>query len=331
MSTKIEQLLESFPATKLELDLDNAPKFVVETDTKPSAGITLCATKGILSITGEQRLKFLQGQTTCDTAVITPERASFGAFCNIKGRAIANFLAFDDGISTHLIMHQGLIQPLIAHLTKFAVFFRVTLEETLDQLVLGALNEQDDSDSSTQTALHTSKNDGNYRIQLTPQRTITITSIEDAKDSISGTQLLSESQWNIEDLKEGICWLSPSSSEEFLPQLLGLEEIEGLSFTKGCYTGQEIIARMKYRGQMKRHITLAGLASDDSQVNLQELKPGDKINTSEKNNIGQLINYEITPTGLLALISLEDDFKTIDKCSINQNSLEIKLMEINPS
>lgn len=322
MSDIIEKISAILPGASFEPDQDQAPKFSISNAAPEGVWSTLCTTKGVLSITGEQRLKFLQGQATCDTAEITQTTSCYGAFCNLKGRAIANFLAFDDGESTHLIMHQSLIPNLIEHLTKFAVFFRVTLNHDQNAVILG---HHSDSPSES-TNLPTVQNDQGTDIQVSPFRRLSILSPEQLNPA-SVSVWANETHWNQADLRDGICWISANTREEFLPQLLGLEEIGGLSFSKGCYTGQEIIARMKYRGQLKRHLQLATLTSTEPPQ-ISELLAA-KINTDEKNNIGQIINFETTEEGLLALISLEDDFKTINQCSIGQNAFEIKLMALN--
>ncbi|MFC3149569.1 YgfZ/GcvT domain-containing protein [Litoribrevibacter euphylliae] len=327
MSTIAETITSTFSNTQIQPDFDGAPKFESLTNDSMSSGTngscsTFCTSKGILTITGEQRLKFLQGQTTCDTSKISKEKASYGAFCNLKGRSIANFLAYDDGTSCHLIMHQGLITPLIDHLTKFAVFFRVTLTNNDQLLISGQLNIP----SLELSPLLVESKDNQTHIQISPTRTLTVSSLDHFTATLITSPLCSEAVWNEKDLEEGIAWITPSTSEAFLPQLLGLEEIDGLSFSKGCYTGQEIIARMKYRGQLKRHLQLAQLTPKEGlEVNLP---PGAKLNSQEKSNIGQVINLENRSQGFLALLSLEDDFTAINECLIEQKPFEINIMDI---
>ena len=319
MSKALEHIISSLNNAHLYSIDDKPPLFTIDSDSPVDLNKsfkTLCASKGVLTITGEQRLKFLQGQVTCDTSKITLEKASFGAFCSLKGRVIANFLAFDDDQSTHLIMSQDLIDDLIAHLTKYAVFSRVTLTNASNELfVLGS-----NTPSASSESLSVTNTTDSTQLSISNDRCLIITSADNAfKQLKTEEQLTNEQCWNELDIWDHISWISKETSDVFLPQLLGLEEKEGLSFNKGCYTGQEIIARMKYRGQLKRQLFLVELSSEEKI----EVSEGTKIDSEDKKNIGQIVNIQSYSDGHIALIKLENDYISNTVFLVNGSKVEL--------
>ena len=108
--------------------------------------------------------------------------------------------------------------------------------------------------------------------------------------------------WETACIRQGVPWLSPATSGRFLPQELNLDRLDALSYTKGCYPGQEIIARLRYRGQVKRSLCRA------TTDNRTPLAPGAGLALSgEEKNIGAVINSAITDKDQELLIVLERD------------------------
>ena len=109
--------------------------------------------------------------------------------------------------------------------------------------------------------------------------------------------------WETACIRQGIPWISPATSGRFLPQELNLDRLDALSYTKGCYPGQEIIARLRYRGQVKR--SLCHAVTDNSTL----LAPGAGLAPrGEEKNIGAVVNSVITGKGQELLIVLERPF-----------------------
>ena len=179
MSKALEHIISSLNNAHVYSTDDKPSLFAVDSDSPVDLNKsfkTLCASKGVLTITGEQRLKFLQGQVTCDTSKITLEKASFGAFCSLKGRVIANFLAFDNDQSTHLIMSQDLIDDLITHLTKYAVFSKVTLTNASNELfVLGS-----NTPSASSESLSVTNTTDSTQLSISNDRCLIITSADNS-------------------------------------------------------------------------------------------------------------------------------------------------------
>ena len=110
--------------------------------------------------------------------------------------------------------------------------------------------------------------------------------------------LVDESEWHFEKIQQGIPDISPETQEHFVAQMLNLDRLNGISFDKGCYTGQEIIARMQHLGRIKRRMLLLTIS--------EAHKPGDKIQLGEK-NIGEIVNVSNLGSLHLALAVMQMD------------------------
>lgn len=295
--------------------------------------VSLMHSQGVLTLIGEQRLTFLQGQSCCDSKVLAENQGTFGAFCNLKGRVISNFFAINDDHACHLIMNRTLVPRLKEHLQKYAVFSRVELIDNSDQLsVFGCCATQapDIAEESPVT----------FHCQPTPD---VLSASSDAlnlgwylvkNDSLNTDiatkvipQLPKDYHWVTEPvfsqylMMNKLAWVTEATYELLLPQLIDLERLNGLSFTKGCYTGQEIIARMKYRGQLKRSMQLMHANSE------APLTAGCTFNSDEKKNVGHIINaIRCSGTEQLALVSVETEQLNQQHFSINDQPFSAQFL-----
>jgi folate-binding protein YgfZ len=105
--------------------------------------------------------------------------------------------------------------------------------------------------------------------------------------------------WELLEIDAGIPELAPVTSEAFIPQMTNLQALNGVSFTKGCYTGQEIVTRLQHRGQLKKPMYLAEVHCKDAP------SPGDTLASTQKDNVGQVVRAAHIPGGcrLLAVIA----------------------------
>jgi len=205
---------------------------------------------GFLKISGVDAVNFLQGYTTCDLAALTDDSAQLGAVCNIQGRMLASFIIIQQGQDLVLRMHKSLIAKTIAFLTKYIVFSKAELADISENLYCyGALS----TDSATSESPYP---------MMTSNGTITI-DLGNRKEQWAGagagadqTTVITEmiEQWTDAELNAGIAWVDESSCEAYLPQTLNYHQLGGISFKKGCYLGQEIVARMQYRGELKKRL-----------------------------------------------------------------------------
>jgi tRNA-modifying protein YgfZ len=203
---------------------------------------------GFLAITGRDALKFLQGYTTCDLAEVLPGKAGLGATCNIQGRMLSNYriAAIDQGYL--LRMHKSLVAPTRAFLNKYIVFSKAVLVDvSADYECFGVLGDM--ADTLNDNPLDAAAPCINIRINSKVPRFECWCPAGQPRPST-----IAASAWLLAELDDGYVWLDASSSEEFIPQMLNLQHLGGVSFKKGCYLGQEIVARMQYRGEIKRKL-----------------------------------------------------------------------------
>ena len=201
---------------------------------------------GFLAVTGRDAQKFLQGYTTCDLDELPPGKASAGAICNIKGRMVCNFLLCREEDGFLLRIHRNLIEPVIAFLGKYIVFSKASLVDRTDTLHCYGLTAEGDNFPQAQSGI-TPTSDG-LLIKVSEAPRFELWSTEPQKASGE------PQQWLQAELSEGIAWVDESSTEEYIPQMFNLQALDGISFSKGCYLGQEIVARMQYRGELKNRL-----------------------------------------------------------------------------
>ncbi|QRV24991.1 YgfZ/GcvT domain-containing protein [Marinomonas foliarum] len=202
---------------------------------------------GALRVSGPDAKKFLQGQITCDINTLSAYSGLYGAICNIKGRIITNFYLVQSNEDILMLMAKDLVEKTLLHLKKYAVFFKTELTDAQDDFTIYTKLTSEGAESSQ---LATTRN--NETITLTLGNTplniewlITTSTIEETNKELAALSLLAARPV-----------ITLEQSETTLPQWLNMQSTGGISFTKGCYTGQEIVARMQYKGKSKKQLSL---------------------------------------------------------------------------
>ncbi|PKH22162.1 aminomethyltransferase [Pseudomonas sp. 43NM1] len=219
--------------------------------------------EGVLAVRGADAGKFLQGQLTCNINYLSDNLSSLGARCTQKGRMQSSFRILLESDGVLLAMATELLEPQLADLKKYAVFSKSKLTDESAAWVRFGLDHGDAALSSLGLELPADtdsvvRNDGLIAIRVSPQRAELWVAADQAA-SIKGrlSALLTEgelNQWLLGQIRAGIGQVMPSTREVFIPQMLNLQAVGGVSFKKGCYTGQEIVARMQYLGKLKRRL-----------------------------------------------------------------------------
>lgn len=219
--------------------------------------------EGVLAVRGADAGKFLQGQLTCNLDYLSETRASLGARCTQKGRMQSSFRILLQGDGVLMAMATELLEPQLADLKKYAVFSKSKLSDESAAWVRFGVEHGDAALKRLGLELPTetdsvARHDGLIAIRVSPDRA-ELWLAADQADVIKGrlSALLAEgdlNQWLLGQIRAGIGQVMPTTRELFIPQMLNLQAVGGVSFKKGCYTGQEIVARMQYLGKLKRRL-----------------------------------------------------------------------------
>jgi len=180
------------------------------------------------SLAGPDAASFLQGYVTCDVESINSETAVPMAFTSLKGRVIANGWMFGSPAEVNFIVHQSVVDALDAHLSKYLVFSKSTITEG-ERLIVGF-----STSGSTGTVLEPF----DWLVEAFPQNAY----------SHDQPALLDAA------VTQELAIVTKDTADRFLPQMLGLTLFQTVNFNKGCYLGQEIIARAEHRGVIKRRL-----------------------------------------------------------------------------
>ena len=260
-------------------------------------GVYPLPSKASFEVEGEQALDFLQGQLSCDINELTDNNSLVGSHNNPKGRMIASFRIFkDSNHSYRFTLPANNLETAISALKKYIVFSKATLTEA-NNLSLGCFGQQAADELKHHLGnIPTETN----QIKLTNFLSVLCIHAEQPAFEVTGPaenilnlyqELLkkitpsSEAAHKLFEHQQGLAFIEQATSAEFIPQMLNYQAIGAVSFTKGCYTGQEIIARTKYLGKLKKQLSHHHINSR------QPLKTGQTITQQEDGpSVGEIIS-----------------------------------------
>ncbi|GAA3541249.1 tRNA-modifying protein YgfZ [Zobellella aerophila] len=230
--------------------------------------------RAVLSLSGEERVKYLQGQVTCDVATLEAGDATLGGHCDAKGKLWAHFWLANLGEQLLLLLNRSLVEKQLPELKKFAVFSKVELNDTSDNWqVFGLAGE------GLSHWLNAHVGDGNLWqggivIPVAAEHALLLLPLDAELPDLPRGE---EQEWQGLMIQAGMPDMSAVHQGEYIPQMLNLQALGGISFNKGCYMGQETVARAKYRGANKKAMfVLAGSSEDKIEANQDlELQLGD--------------------------------------------------------
>ncbi len=246
-----------------------------------------------IRVEGDDRIQFLQGQLTQDINLISQDKALYAGFCNPKGRVLAFMLCYVAHESIHIQLDNSIKESILKKLKMYVLRSKVSLnllEETFTSI--GFVGTK----ALAERNIKTPKN----HLDIVQYQDVMIMRIgqdgeryqlmgeaskvnEFIKLNFSAYSTMSLDDWNNLNILDGIPDIYPTTQEAFIPQSLNMDLIEGINFKKGCYTGQEIVARTHYLGKVKRRMYRAFIKS---QV---DLNPGDQILNKNGEETGQLV------------------------------------------
>lgn len=293
-----------------EIRFEDAPPF-------PDCALFDLSHLGLIGVQGADALDFLQGQFTNDTRNITEERSQMSGYCNPKGRMLAAFRIFRRADTIYLQLPMSLLEPLLKRLSMFVLRASATLKNASDELVrIGLAGDCAESalaghlphlpqvdDDAVQhgglTAIRVAGSQPRFEI-VGP-----VTEMQELWQALATrTTPANPDFWAWLDIHAGIPTVYPETTEAFVPQMANMQLVNGVSFTKGCYTGQEVVARMRYLGKLKRRMYLAHIDSDTAP------RPGAALFSASSESgqgTGKVVAAQTSPGGgcdLLAVVQI---------------------------
>jgi len=194
---------------------------------------------GLLSVTGTDARDFLHAQLTNDISKLPSDRAALAGWCTAKGRLLATMLVIPSPDGFLLQLARDLAPAVAKRLTMFVLRSKVKVV--------------DESDAWAQFGVWKGLSavtweDGSVSVPVGSLRHLRI------GKGLSVECSRKEEDWTLEEIRAGRPWISAATQDQFVPQMVNLEQIGGVDFQKGCYPGQEIVARAQYRGEVKRRM-----------------------------------------------------------------------------
>ncbi|MGB0722825.1 MAG: YgfZ/GcvT domain-containing protein [Gammaproteobacteria bacterium] len=268
---------------------------------------------GLISAVGDDVTTFLQGQLTNDVSAVSETHSQLAGYCTHKGRMLANFRLFRNGDMTYLRLPRELVETALARLRMFVLRSDVTLEDANDALVrvglvgpdaeaeltaaLGDAPEEVGDGVSTPNiqAIRVPGTEGRPRYEIYGELDAMTRLWE--KLNVNCAPVGSEA-WRLWEVLSGTPTVYEATSEAFVPQMANMGLLDGISFNKGCYTGQEVIARMEYLGALKRRLYLMRCDSGEGA-------PGQEVFRSDKGgSVGKVADAARHPDGGQALLAV---------------------------
>ena len=236
-----------------------------------------------IQVVGAQASTFLQGQLTCDVGAVQANQASLAACCDHKGRVLFNGWLGRWQQDFVLMIPTSMLPQAITHLQKFAVFSKVVLSEKLDWRGLIYCGKELSSlqNAACLQAKLSLTGDTEHLLYWLWGPAETLQTVQNNLTAITTAE---PEQLAYLMVLAHLVYIQPPTSELFIPQMIDLEKLGGVSLNKGCYVGQEIIARTTYLGQLKRHLQMLKIPAFSPLPLI-----GDLIFNEKKENVGQFV------------------------------------------
>lgn len=297
--------------------------------------------QGIIKVSGEDAQSFLQNQLTNDISHIDTNSHQESAWCSPKGRIIATFRIFKREEAYYLILSADLLEHAIKKLGMYVMMSKVTLEDVSESLAHFGFSGTDSEsklleflDSTDLTVPSKSGQTSQYkslsilRVAGNLARFEIIGEYEDAKQLWEHFQqdatMLRNNYWSYLNISAGLPHISKESSESWIPQMVNYIAVGGVDFKKGCYPGQEIVARLNYLGKTKRRMYRLALDTDQIPSIGESLHSG-----NDATDAGKILNAALTPSGQIEALAILKIAETEKPLSLASNKdINISILDL---
>ena len=238
---------------------------------------------GLLSVTGEDARAFLHAQLTKDIENLPPDRATLAGWCSAKGRLLASLLVIPAAQGFLLQLARDLAPGVARKLSMFVLRAKVRIADVSESWAQfgvwgdGAAGPADPNAISRQGNIITVHVGGARYLVLGPA------------DEMALAATTGEARWTLQEIRAGRPLITAATQDKFVPQMVNFDELGAVDFRKGCYPGQDIVARAQYRGQVKRRMVGAHAPAGLELRPGQEFKGGTVIDVAPAENGSELL------------------------------------------
>jgi folate-binding protein YgfZ len=291
------------------------------------SGVAKLEHLGLIRVTGADAASFLQGQLTNDVQLQKLEESRLAAFCSAKGRMQASFIVYkrtsEDATQImpdiYLICSRDILPQTLKRLSMFVMRAKAKLTDVTDEFSIYGLTgstinniAKETINTSATSIFSTTSRDHDTFITLRPalgqNRALCISPITSAPPA--GEALAAE-LWHWGEVQAGVATISLPVVEAFVPQMLNYESVGGVNFKKGCYPGQEVVARSQFRGTLKRRAYVVQIDDSNTDLDSQPLVGQEVFHDSDAEQpCGTLVQVAKNPpnypqAGYSAIVSMQ--------------------------
>lgn len=235
------------------------PLLVTTDDLLPESMVTHLEQWSAICVSGIDSKPYLQGQLTCNVVALPAQQMVYGAHCDAKGKVWSAFRLFHHRDGYAMFQPASAVDVELRELKKYAIFSKVTIDQSQD-VALGLIGTQAERwlDQFSDCRDDVRVLEQGTAVKISAQRWLLLVnpdSVEALLENMPAQRVNSEI-WTRFEIQEALPIVTQEQQNEHIPQALNLQALGGISFNKGCYTGQETVARAKYRGINKRALCL---------------------------------------------------------------------------
>ena len=224
---------------------------------------------GLLSVSGSDARAFLHAQLTNDIENLPPSRAALAGWCSAKGRLLASFLVIPTAQGFLLQLSRDLVPTVVKRLSMFVLRSKVKIaDESGKWHQLGVWGDGVPGLDVPRDPLDVAEKGSVLAVRAGDARFLVLS--QDPR-LFADAAAVAESRWTLDEIRAGRPVISAATQDQFVPQMVNFDKLGAVNFQKGCYPGQEIVARAQYRGQVKRRMKLLQAPPG------VELRPGEKF------------------------------------------------------
>jgi len=280
--------------------------------------LTALSSLGLIAVAGPEAEPFLQGQVTNDVPRLSTVVSQLGSHCSPKGRMLAGFRAFKRDEVIYLQLPHTQVATLTQRLRMYLLRAKATIEDASERFIAIAVAGTCAPSllASRLETVPTQENEVTHAGELTTIRIPgptprfqllgPVSALEGLWDDLTAAAtVVNDEFWSLLDIRAGIPVVYRQTSDAFVPQMVNLQLLDGVSFKKGCYTGQEVVARMQYLGKLKRRMYLARVGTDNPPA------PGDALQAADGRSeqaVGRVVDACSNGEGdyeLLAVVEIQ--------------------------